>query len=44
MFFVRVNRFWCVWMRVLVWVWPREWFESELVRIFAIGCLTMVDG
>jgi hypothetical protein len=24
MFFVRVNRFWCVWMRVPVWGWLRE--------------------
>jgi hypothetical protein len=37
MFFVRVNRFWCVWIRVPVLVWLRERFELEWVRFFVIG-------
>ena len=31
MFFVRVNRFWCIWVRVLVLISP---------GIFCVGCLT----
>jgi hypothetical protein len=34
--FVRVNRFWCVWMRALVFVLLHEGWPGFL----AMGCLT----
>jgi hypothetical protein len=36
-FFVRVNRFWCVWTRVLVFVLAWHEFRPGAV---AMGCLT----
>jgi hypothetical protein len=35
LFFVRVNRFWCVWTRVLV-SWMREHL-AKLARVFGDG-------
>ncbi len=38
MFFVRVNRFWCVWTRVLVFMCKHE----KRPGFLAMGCLTQV--
>jgi hypothetical protein len=38
MFFVRVNRFWCVWIRVLVFVWRKPSGDGSVFA--AMGCLT----
>jgi hypothetical protein len=45
MFFVRVNRFWCVWMRVLVFgVGHVNGWRERLVRVFGNGLSDLVRG
>jgi len=41
LFFVRVNRFWCVWIRALVDVFAAQVVGAEdWSGFFAMGCLT----
>jgi hypothetical protein len=45
MFFVRVNRFWCVWMRVLVFgVGHVNGWRERLVRVFGNGLSDLEAG